>query len=102
MGYTLGISSNNTTTNMKKYTVMVFNYFKPLWSGSDGRPSLRSSLAIIFSLDFISNLSFAVYKWEDGKSFEGLAMVLGIEAGLIVALLGLTTYQNLFKKDNNG
>ncbi len=72
-----------------------FKYIEPLWSGPDGKISLRSTLAIIFSYGFIKQLSYAIYKWSDGRSMEGLSLVLGIEAGLIVALLGLTTYQNM-------
>jgi len=73
----------------------IFKYFEPLWQGADGRMSLRATLAIAFSTDFIRNLSHAIYKWEAGRTLEGLSLVLGIEAGLIVALLGLTTYQNM-------
>lgn len=73
----------------------VFNYIQPLWCGADGRISVRSTLAIAFSIDFISNLSHAIYKWDGGRTLEGLSLVLGIEAGLIIALLGLTTYQNM-------
>lgn len=72
-----------------------FNYIQPLWLGDDNKISLKSTLAIAFSIDFISNLSHAIYKWEDGRSMESLSLVLGIEAGLIVALLGLTAYSNL-------
>lgn len=73
----------------------IFKYFEPAWTGTDGKISLRAALAIAFSIDFIRNLSHAIYKWEAGRSLEGLSLTLGIEAGLIVALLGLTTYQNL-------
>lgn len=73
----------------------LFRYIEPLWTGTDGRFSLRATLAIAFSIDFISNLSHAIYKWDAGRTLEGLSFVLGIEAGLIVALLGLTTYQNM-------
>lgn len=73
----------------------VFKYFEPAWSGNDGKVSLRAILAIAFSIDFIRNLSHAIWKWDAGRSLEGLSLTLGIEAGLIVGLLGLTTYQNL-------
>lgn len=72
-----------------------FKYIEPLWSGPDGKISVRASLAIAFSTDFIHNLSHAIFKWDGGRTLEGLSLVLGIEAGLIVALLGLTTYQNM-------
>jgi hypothetical protein len=80
---------------MKKLFKEIFNYLQPLWCGVDGKISVRASLAIAFSVDFISNLSHAIYKWDGGRTLEGLSLVLGIEAGLIVALLGLTTYQNM-------
>jgi hypothetical protein len=80
----------------------IFKYIEPLWMGSDGKISLRASLAIAFSIDFIRSLSYAIFKWDDGRTLEGLSLVLGIEAGLIVALLGLTTYQNMaiYKTDS--
>lgn len=73
----------------------IFKYFEPIWTGNDGKPSLRAILAIAFSIDFIRNLSHAIWKWDAGRSLEGLSLTLGIEAGLIVGLLGLTTYQNM-------
>lgn len=73
----------------------IVKYLEPAWTGNDGKVSLRAILAIAFSADFIRNLSHAIWKWDAGRSLEGLSLTLGIEAGLIVALLGLTTYQNL-------
>ena len=73
----------------------IFKYLEPAWSGNDGKFSKRSALALVFSLDFIRNLSYAVHKWDSGKSLSDLALLLSIEAGLIVALLGLKAYQNL-------
>ena len=73
----------------------IFRYFEPAWQGNDKKISLRAVLAIAFSVDFIRNLSHAIWKWDAGRSLEGLSLTLGIEAGLIVGLLGLTTYQNM-------
>lgn len=73
----------------------IFRYFEPMWQGNDKKVSLRALLAIAFSIDFIHNLSHAIWKWDAGRSLEGLSLALGIEAGLIVGLLGLTTYQNM-------
>ena len=73
----------------------IFRYFEPAWTGKDRRISLRAVLAIAFSIDFIRNINYAIFKWDAGRSLEGLSLTLGIEAGLIVGLLGLTTYQNL-------
>ncbi len=73
----------------------IFKYIEPLWLGNDGKISLRSSLAIFFSGNLMYNLSHAVFKWESSRTMTDLAMTLGIEAGLIAALLTLTTYQNV-------
>jgi hypothetical protein len=73
----------------------IIKYFEPAWCGNDGKVSKRSLLSLVFSLDFVRNLSFAVHKWEGGKSLSDLALLLSIEAGLIVAVLGLKAYQNL-------
>lgn len=72
----------------------IFRYFEPAWQGTDGKVSVRAILAIAFSVDFMRNLSHAVYKWDIGRTMEGLSLVLGIEAGLIVALLGISALQN--------
>lgn len=73
----------------------IFKYFQPAWTGNDGKFSLRAGLAITFSIDFIRNINYAIFKWDAGRSLEGLSLTLGIEAGLIVGMLGLTTYQNM-------
>ena len=73
----------------------IFKYIENLWIGRDGKPSLKSILGIALSINFMINVSHAVYKWDSGRSLADLAMVLGLEAGLIAALLGLTTYSNI-------
>ena len=73
----------------------IFKYLEPAWTGNDKRVSLRAVLAIAFAIDFIRNINYAIFKWDSGRSLEGLSLTLGIEAGLIVGLLGLTTYQNM-------
>src|SRR5688572_22242271 len=89
-GYYLSVNTLNVM-----FLKRIFRYFEPAWSGNDNKVSLRALLAIAFSIDFIRNLSHAIWKWDAGRSLEGLSLTLGIEAGLIVGLLGLTTYQNL-------
>jgi len=81
----------------------VFQYIEPMWLGNDNKMSIRAVLAMAFSIDFIFNLSYAIQKWSAERSLEGLSLVLGIEAGLIVSLLGITALSNVaFKKiDNN-
>lgn len=70
----------------------IFKYFEPMWLGRDKKISIRRFLALVFSLDFMRNLSHVIIKWEMGKSYSDAAMLLGIEAALIAALLSLTTY----------
>lgn len=76
----------------------IFNYFEPLWIGTRNKISIRRLLALCFSIDFISNTSHAIRNFEVGKSYADIAMLLGIEAGLIAALLSLTTYSNTLKQ----
>lgn len=73
----------------------IFKYIENLWIGMDGRPSLKSILAIAFSINFIHSISTAVRRWDAGKSLSDLALVLAVEAGLITALLGLKVYANV-------
>lgn len=80
----------------------IFKYLEPLWTGSDRRISLRSTASIFLIIDFVRNMSHAVYKWDDSRSLEGLSLILGIEAGLVVSLLGLTAWSNItYKKINS-
>lgn len=75
--------------------VKIFKYIEPLWTGTDGKISLKAVGAIALLIDFVSNAHQAVYKWAEGKSFEGLSLIAGIEMGGVAALLGLTMYGNL-------
>lgn len=72
----------------------LFRYFEPMWIGSGKKVSIRRVLALAFSVDFIYNTHHCITEWEAGKSYSDVAMLLGIEAGLIAALLSLTTYTN--------
>lgn len=74
----------------------VFSYVEPLWLGNDKKISIRKTLALALTIDFIGNTHHAIYKWEVGKSYADVAMLLGIEAALIAALLSLTTYSSTF------
>lgn len=84
-----------------KYIVKIFKYIEPAWLGNNNELSLRRVLAIYFSYQLTNNISYAIHKWEVGKSISDAAMLLGIQAGLVAALLGMTTYQNLFNKTNS-
>jgi len=72
-----------------------FRYIEHIWLGTDNKPSLKAVLAIAFSVNFMYNLSHAIYKWDAGHSMEGLSLVLGIEAGLILGMLGITAMANV-------
>jgi hypothetical protein len=92
----------------------LFIYIENLWTGHDGKPSIRRILAIIFSIDLVCNFhqaGGAVTKMlkllMSGKTLDPAvvtsissflsneAMIIGVEAALIAALLSLTTYQSL-------
>ncbi len=74
---------------MKKYIKLFFKYIEPIWLGENNKVALKSVLAITFSVNFISNLHHAIYKWDVGKSLSDLSTVLMIEAGLIAGLVGI-------------
>lgn len=76
----------------------IFKYIEPLWLGTNDKISIRKVLALVFSTDFVRNTSHAIYKWEVGKSYADVAMLLGIEAALVAALLSLTTYTAMINK----
>lgn len=73
----------------------IFTYLEPLWIGSNKQISIRRTLSLVFSINLIINISVLLEKIEGGKSYADVAMILGIEAGLIAALLSLTTYSSL-------
>lgn len=75
-----------------KWVGSSFRYVEPMWLGRDREFSIRRFLALIFSFDFVNNMNYTVHYWESDKSYSEAAMLLGIEAGLIAALLSLTTY----------
>jgi len=91
----------------------LFRYFRPLWEGNDNQISLRSGAAFILVIDFIRNVHNSSFvattvlnlilqnKPVDAPIITAIsaalaqvAIILGVEAALIAALLGLKTYQN--------
>jgi len=82
---------------MMNLIVKIFKYIENLWIGKDSKPSIRRVFAIALIFDFINNTNYAIHKWEVGKSYADVAMLLGIEAGLVAALLTLTTYSTTVK-----
>lgn len=90
----------------------LFRYIEPLWLGRDNKMSLRSLAAIALIIDFVINVhncSYVVIKVLNLVTSENpidagiiaslsgylaqIAMILGIEAALIAALLALKAYQ---------
>jgi hypothetical protein len=76
---------------MKKF----LRYIENIWLGRDGKPSLKALMAIALVINLMVNITHAVNRWDSSKSMADFAMVMGVEAGLIAALLGLTTYSNI-------
>lgn len=76
----------------------LFKYIENLWIGSDGKPSLKSTMAIALCINLMTNISHAVRKWDAGHSLSDLSTTMTVEAGLIATLLGLTTYSNIQHK----
>lgn len=62
-----------------KYLIKFFRYIEPLWLGRNKKLSIRSVLALAFSINFMVNSNRGADK-------------LIIDAGLITALLALRTY----------
>jgi hypothetical protein len=79
----------------------ILNYLRPLIEGRDKKISIRRFLALLFSLDLIRNISYVVHKWDLDKSISDATLLLGLEAGLIAALLSLTTYQTIAVNKNS-
>lgn len=73
----------------------IFGYLEPLWLGNDGKVSLRLVMSIAFAINIMINTSRALTAIIVSRiGVSDVALVLGIEAGLIVGLLALKTYQN--------
>lgn len=83
---------------MKKVIKSIWNYIKVLWEGKDGKPSIRTILAIWLTYDFIRNCHYGIKNCLD--KIAEVAMLLGIEASLIAALLALKLYENIKTKIN--
>jgi hypothetical protein len=79
----------------------IFLYIEPIWLGSKNQISIRRVLAIIFSIDMVTNINYTIRNWEVGKSLADAAMLVGIEAGLITALLALTTYTSAINQSEH-
>jgi len=86
-----------------KWHIRLFKYIEVIWLGSDKQVSIRRLFAIVFVIDFIRNMHFVIFNWDGSKSYADAAWLLSIEAGLIAALLSLTTYSSTkFRKQGMG
>jgi hypothetical protein len=74
-----------------------------MWLGHDNKISIRRFLALLFSANLMMSTYHIIRNWEANKSYADAAIILGIEAGLIAAMLSLTTYTNsiISKNDHN-
>jgi hypothetical protein len=84
-----------------KWYIKLFKYIEPMWLGSDGHLSIRRFLALSFSINLIMNVRHVIHNWDGTKSYADAALLLGIEAGLIAALLSLTTYSSIHPPKQN-
>lgn len=87
----------------------VFKYIFSIFEDGKGIPSLRRILAFVLTVHFIHIVNKSLNIFSDfikdrehldagiissvGSTLANVAMIVGIEAGLIAALLALTTYQ---------
>ena len=79
----------------------LFKYIEPLWLGTNDKISIRKILSLAFSIDLIINISHTIHNWKTGQSYADIAMLLGLEAALIAALLSLTTYSTMMANKNS-
>jgi hypothetical protein len=86
---------------LQRAVVKVFKYIEPMWLGNDNKFSIRRFLSLLFALDLVKNFHHIIMSWEVEKSYADAALLLGIEAGLIAALLSLTTYSSVVSKPPN-
>ena len=81
--------------------IRLFKYIEPLWLGTNSKISIRKILSLAFSIDLIRNISHIIHNWKPGQSYADTAMLLGLEAALIAALLSLTTYSTMVANKNS-
>lgn len=72
----------------------IFKYLEPMWLGTTKKISIRRVLTLVFSFNLVLNISRTLSNPKFVASYADVAMLLGIEAGLIAALMSLTTYTN--------
>lgn len=106
---------------LHKFRKKAFDYLKPLWEGKDGRISLKNVICIGATIDLIINchksveivykviklsyldktIDFQVVTSVIG-GLSGIAMIIGIEAAIVGALLGISSWTNIAEKKIEG
>lgn len=81
----------------------LLNYIEPIWLGTNNKISIRRVLALIFSINLSYNISRTISDPKLAATSADIALLLGVEAGLIAALMSLTTYSTHMtnKKDSS-
>jgi len=77
------------------WAVKLFKYVEPIWLGTDNKVSIRRVLTLVFSFNLVFNITSTLSNHKLASSYSDVAMLLGIEAGLIAALMSLTTYSSV-------
>jgi len=72
--------------------IKIFKYIEPIWLGTNNKLSIRRVLSLVFSINLVWNITKTLSNPLMTSSYADVAMLLGIEAGLIAALMSLTTY----------
>lgn len=96
---------------MKKF----FKYIEHFWIGDDGKPSVKRALAISFAVHIMFSVTSQLRAYVKlvhlafdnkyavtaemitaaGAALGSLAAVIAIEAALVAAMLGLSSYQTI-------
>lgn len=75
--------------------ISLFKYVEPIWLGTNNKISIRRVLALAFSFNLVWNITKVINNPRLNTTYSDVAMLLGIEAGLIAALMSLTTYSTI-------
>lgn len=79
------------------WQIKLFKYIEPIWLGTNGKLSIRRVLTLIFSFNLVWNITEVINNPKLNTTYSDIAVLLGIEAGLIAALMSLTTYSTVQK-----
>ena len=65
--------------------IKIFKYIEPIWLGTNNKLSIRRVLSLVFSINLVWNITKTLSNPLMTSSYADVAMLLGIEAGLIAA-----------------